>query len=90
MARSFKEKSVKADGARLDKILGLLIEDDLEVECKVSNWLEIREQKVCKHGETYGQIWFGWWGFCLVFRALAAKMPGKFLLDALKAKVGKG
>lgn len=41
------------------------------------------------YGARYARVWYIWWGGWIFVAAVAAKMPGKFLLDALKNRVSK-
>ena len=75
---------------RLECILNLIWHPD-KVEERVGDLENQYNIIVVKHGFRYARGWFVWWGFWIFAAGLAAKLPGKLLLDALRSRIaGKG
>jgi hypothetical protein len=72
----------------LDMILGFLIKNPDDVEVEVGCLVEKREKVENKHGTLYAKLWFVWWGFWMISKALIDKLPGKTVVDALKSRLG--
>ena len=67
----------------------LLVMDPDRVEERLGDL----EEKKCRiaqmHSSGYADFWYVWMGFWVFAAAIAARLPGKFLLDALKNRVSK-
>lgn len=71
----------------LDHLLLLVMHPD-KVDEKLGDLDQLRARIARKH-PRYARFWYCWWGAWIFLSAVFAKLPGKFLLDALKSRVGR-
>ena len=67
----------------------LLVMDPDRVEERIGDLEEKRFRIAQEYSPGYANLWYFWTGFWVFVAAVFAKLPGKFLLDALKNRVSK-